>query len=304
MRGYVIKHRLQVCWLGLALLAGCHAFGPPDCPQLPDAPLPARQGCVCGRTAPGSRFAAGRQAPAAVLTGIIPVTAASACVPATSAGPTPPQEMPAVAPPLRVMADTTKSVCGLCGPVVPALCSRSQTCVSCTAYLPYLPGLCRPQSAAALSFSPVPEPGRLPDMEASGALASRHAGKTGAELPAPEDPVRRRSFVDITAAPCFEHAPDYAWVSGQVEYSRVRKEWRLRYASVDETDRFGGRVTLIENEHLGYLADGQYVRLQGHLVNPNDPPGSPAFYRIEGFRLIDKPNTAAAPTAAAAPMAN
>jgi len=66
---------------------------------------------------------------------------------------------------------------------------------------------------------------------------------------------------------------------------------------VDETDRFGGCVTLIANEHLGSLADGQYVRLQGQLVNPNDPPGSPALYRIEGFRLIDQPNTAAAPTA-------
>jgi hypothetical protein len=115
--------------------------------------------------------------------------------------------------------------------------------------------------------------------------------------PAPEGPVWRKSFVDITAAPCFGHAPDYTWVSGQVEYSRVRKEWRLRYSSVDETDRFGGRLTLIENEHLNYLADGQYVRVQGHLVNPADPPGGAAFYRIEAFRLIDKPNAAGAPAA-------
>ena len=103
--------------------------------------------------------------------------------------------------------------------------------------------------------------------------------------------------MDITAAPCFGHSPDYSWVCGQVEYSRVGKEWRLRYASVDETDRFGGRVTLIENTHVGYLADGQYVHVQGHLVNPNDPPGSPAVYRVEAFQLIDKPNAAAAPTA-------
>jgi hypothetical protein len=141
-------------------------------------------------------------------------------------------------------------------------------------------------------------------MEAPATPAGGSAGKTGSVPPISEGPVRRRSFVDLTAAPCFGHAPDYAWVSGQVEYSRVRKEWRLRYASVDETDRFGGRVTLIENEHLNYLADGQYVRVQGHLVNPNDPPGGSAYYRIEGFRLIDKPNMAAAPPAAAAPTAN
>src|SRR5205809_4119558 len=114
MRELAIKHWLQVCWLGLALLAGCHAYDSPDRSQLPDAPLPARQGCVCGRTAPGSCFACGRQVPAAVLTGIIPVTAAphptpaptggggqGGGAPATSACPTPPQEMPA----LRVTAD-------------------------------------------------------------------------------------------------------------------------------------------------------------------------------------------------------
>ena len=102
--------------------------------------------------------------------------------------------------------------------------------------------------------------------------------------------------MDTTAAPCFGHARDYTWVSGQVEYSRLRKEWRLRYASVDETDRFGGHVVLIENEHLSYLRDGQYVRLQGHLVSPNDTSGKTAYYRIEAFKVIDKPN-ASPPTA-------
>ena len=73
--------------------------------------------------------------------------------------------------------------------------------------------------------------------------------------------------MDLTAAPCFSHAPDYNWIIGQVEYSRIAKEWRLRYASVDEMDDHGGRVVLIENHHVSLLRDGQFIHAHGHLVN-------------------------------------
>src|SRR5262249_4202527 len=69
----------------------------------------------------------------------------------------------------------------------------------------------------------------------------------------------RRSYVDLTAAPCFAHSADYKWIVGQVEYSSTAKEWRLRYTSVEEVDRFGGRVILIENQHVNYMRDGMYV---------------------------------------------
>jgi hypothetical protein len=137
---------------------------------------------------------------------------------------------------------------------------------------------------ATLSFAPVEEPLELPKMEAP----SRTDGP-GEVLRVPEAAQRRRSFVDLTAAPCFGHAPDYRWVSGQVEHSQIRKEWRLRYTSADETDHYGGRLVLVENEHVGYLSDGQYVRVEGHLVDPNTPPGCPGVYRVEAFRVIDSP---------------
>ncbi len=136
----------------------------------------------------------------------------------------------------------------------------------------------------------------------SAVLAPRAPGPPAATLFPPKTPLfgepdsSRKSFVDLTAAPCFGHAPDFSWLSGQVEYSRIKNEWRLRYASVDETDRYGGRVILIENAHAGYLSDGQYVRVRGRLVNPQGPAGSPAYYRIEGFKVIDHPH-AGPPTA-------
>jgi len=107
--------------------------------------------------------------------------------------------------------------------------------------------------------------------------------------PIGENSPRRKSFVDITASPCFGHALDYEWLSGQVEYSRILGAWRLRYASVDEVDRFGGSVTLVENSHVSYLRDGEYVRVEGHLVDPKAVGVAPP-YKIQSFKVIDKPN--------------
>jgi len=102
----------------------------------------------------------------------------------------------------------------------------------------------------------------------------------------------RKSFVDLTAAACFAHATDYTSLTGQVEFLSSRKEWRLRYASVDEADRYGGRVTLIENEHVQYLSDGQYIQAHGRVVNPHESDGRSVYYRIESFQTINRPNAA------------
>ena len=50
-----------------------------------------------------------------------------------------------------------------------------------------------------------------------------------------------------------------------------------------------GSVTLVENSHVTYLRDGDYIRVDGHLVNPNAEGPAPA-YRIESFKVIDNRN--------------
>jgi hypothetical protein len=80
-----------------------------------------------------------------------------------------------------------------------------------------------------------------------------------------EPPPSRKSFVDTTAQPFFSHADDYTWLQGQVEYSHLSKAWRLRYASVDSEDAYGGSVTLAESNLLQKLKDGQYVRVEGRI---------------------------------------
>jgi hypothetical protein len=71
--------------------------------------------------------------------------------------------------------------------------------------------------------------------------------------------------VDTTAQPFFAHAPDYSWLQGRVEYSHLSKAWRLRYASVDSEDVYGGSVTLAENDLLKNLKEGECIRAEGHI---------------------------------------
>ncbi len=103
-----------------------------------------------------------------------------------------------------------------------------------------------------------------------------------------------RAQMDLTGSTCLGRGPDYAWLSGQVEYSRLGGgTWRLRYASVDEEDRYGGSVTLVENAGLDRLRDGQRVIVQGHLSNPDDTRPAPA-YRVDWFRVLGDGSPAAA----------
>ena len=99
---------------------------------------------------------------------------------------------------------------------------------------------------------------------------------------ATEKMVDRRSFADITADPKYGHAPDYSWLVGELQFNRLRNTWRVRYASVDEEDPYGGSVTLVEVGSLTEFTSGQIVRVEGQFDNPESREPSPP-YRV---RLI------------------
>jgi hypothetical protein len=112
------------------------------------------------------------------------------------------------------------------------------------------------------------------------------APQTKTVFPRGETTPARRAVVDLTASSQFGHAEDYSWVRGQVEYSRLSQGWRLRYASVDETDPHGGSVTLTGECNLHGLKDGQYIRVQGHFSNPDDKGLAPAYF-ADRYEVID-----------------
>jgi hypothetical protein len=92
-----------------------------------------------------------------------------------------------------------------------------------------------------------------------------------------EEGVPRRSYRDITARACFDHAADYSWLSGELQHAEGSNAWRLRYASVDENDAYGGSVTLMGSASLAGFKNGQSVRLTGHMADPQSHVPSPVY---------------------------
>lgn len=99
-----------------------------------------------------------------------------------------------------------------------------------------------------------------------------------------EEPVKRRSFADITAKPGFRHAEDYTWLSGELQYVHVRNLWKVRYASVDEEDRYGGSVTLTDMGSMSKYRNGQMVRVEGQVVD-SESRDTPA-YRVRAIEVL------------------
>lgn len=100
-----------------------------------------------------------------------------------------------------------------------------------------------------------------------------------------EKPVQRRSYADITANPSFSHSEDYGRLIGELQYVHVRNTWRLRYASVDEEDRYGGSVTLVEAGSMSKFSSGQIVRVEGQVIDTDSREPSPA-YRVRSIQQV------------------
>ena len=156
-----------------------------------------------------------------------------------------------------------------------------------------------PVQAQALPSTPAPTtlppatPATLPAVASEEKDTTKDAAITQTALdssklsPVGEPEPPRKSFVDITAHPGFNHTEDYSSLTGQLQHSRITKGWRLRYASVDEVDPYGGSVTLMEDARLSDLKDGDIVRVHGRLVNPEDRGIAPP-YQIDSVQTMDK----------------
>jgi hypothetical protein len=90
--------------------------------------------------------------------------------------------------------------------------------------------------------------------------------------PVPKDEVKRRSFTDCSAKPGMGHADNYTWLTGELQYLHGANVWNLRYASVDEEDKFGGSVTLVEMGRQNTFQSGQMVRVEGEVLDPEAKP--------------------------------
>lgn len=152
--------------------------------------------------------------------------------------------------------------------------------------------LIHPQSSGITLGTPVTGEQELPQAslkpatyQTSSAIEAHQDSK--AVLPSRAAPAARRSYIDITTHPSFAHAEDYSWLVGPVEYSCIRKGWRIRFASVDEEDLYGGSATLIAQAKLANFKEGQIYRVTGQfLENQNRALG--LCYQVRTVEAIDR----------------
>jgi hypothetical protein len=76
----------------------------------------------------------------------------------------------------------------------------------------------------------------------------------------------------------YYHSADYGTLVGELHYNPRQNTWRLRYASIDEEDKYGGSVTLNNvGREMADFKTGQYVRIEGSVVNKESREVSPAY---------------------------
>jgi hypothetical protein len=95
-----------------------------------------------------------------------------------------------------------------------------------------------------------------------------------------DEPPARRSFADITARPEFDHATDYTSLTGELSYLPQKNQWRLRYTSIEDEDRYGGSVTLDAIAQMKGFHSGQLVRVRGEMIDKESRDISP-LYRVK-----------------------
>ncbi len=107
-------------------------------------------------------------------------------------------------------------------------------------------------------------------------------------LPAPAPPTPARLVSDDQSrkneAIQAGASEDVKTITGQV--LMWRKSIRLRYAPIDQDDPYGGFVVLQGNAQLADLREGQYVRVRGVLIPPENR-NRPARFKVQAIELQD-----------------
>ena len=91
----------------------------------------------------------------------------------------------------------------------------------------------------------------------------------------------------VATGPNFGHDPNYRWLVGTLDYSRIQRGWLLRYTPIEEDDRYGGCVALVAPDREMHFKRGQTVRVEGALIDPESRQLRPAF-RVQNVR-VEKP---------------
>jgi hypothetical protein len=87
------------------------------------------------------------------------------------------------------------------------------------------------------------------------------------------------------------HEQDYSWITGHLFYIHANGgQWVVRYALIDEVDKFGGSVVLAPGVEMRNYREGDLVCVMGDVLNDSRASGSSvgAVYRVNTISLIER----------------
>ncbi len=88
----------------------------------------------------------------------------------------------------------------------------------------------------------------------------------------------------------YGHDPQYAWLRGQLEYSRIEGHWKLRYIPVDgETDKHGGSVVVSDPSVLAGCERGDFVEVRGRVGDRRTKKGYAPTYEVAQIKRLGRP---------------
>ena len=87
------------------------------------------------------------------------------------------------------------------------------------------------------------------------------------------------------------HEADYSRITGYLYYVHADGgRWLLRYATLDQVDRYGGSVVLIPCMEMGNFREGDLVSVRGEVLNAARTSRSlgGALYRTQMIEMIER----------------
>jgi hypothetical protein len=87
------------------------------------------------------------------------------------------------------------------------------------------------------------------------------------------------------------HEADYSRITGYLYYVHTDGgRWLLRYATLDQVDRYGGSVVLIPCMEMGKFREGDLVTVRGAVLNEGRTSRSlgGALYRTQMIELVER----------------
>jgi hypothetical protein len=87
-----------------------------------------------------------------------------------------------------------------------------------------------------------------------------------------------------------DHAPDYSWIQGRLEYSALSGGvWKVRYAPLSVDDQHGGSVILESTSDTSHFQAGDTVYVEGRIVAGDQRRAlQNPVYQVQRMRIVEE----------------